>query len=89
MTQEIEFDPDKANANLRKHGVSFAEAASCFLDPNALAMEDMSEGEARWLLVGRSEVGRTLTIAYTLRGEIPRIISARKASARERTSYAS
>ena len=89
MTQGVEFDPGKASANLRKQGVGFAEAASCFLDPNALAMEDHSEGEARWLLIGRSEVGRMLTIAYTLRGDIPRLISARKASARERASYAS
>jgi uncharacterized DUF497 family protein len=52
-------------------------------------MEDQSVGEARWLLVGCSDVGRTLTIAYTLRGDIPRLISARKASARERASDAS
>ncbi len=52
---EIDFDPRMAAANLRKHRVSFEEAASYLLDPRALAMEDQrSEGEARWVLVGMS-----------------------------------
>jgi uncharacterized DUF497 family protein len=86
---EIEFDPHKAAANLRKHRVSFEEAASCLLDPRALAMEDQhSEGEARWVLVGMSARARLLTVVYTLRGDNPRLISARKATAKEAKNYA-
>ncbi|MBS0461865.1 MAG: BrnT family toxin [Proteobacteria bacterium] len=84
----IECDPDKAASNLRKHGVSFDEAATCLLDPQALAMPDDGADEARWLLVGCSASGRVLTICYTLRGDVPRLISARKATAREKASYA-
>lgn len=88
MPQGIEFDPAKASSNLLKHGVSFAEAATSLLDPHALAMEDASAGEPRWLLVGRSERGRLLTVSYALRGDVPRLISARKATAREKAGYA-
>lgn len=84
----VEFDPDKNAANLRKHGVDFVEAASCLMDPLAIAMEDPVEDEVRWLLVGCSERGRVLTISYTLRGEVPRLISARKATAREKACHA-
>jgi uncharacterized DUF497 family protein len=86
---EIEFDPRKAVANQRKHGVSFEEAASCLLDPHALVMEDEhSEGESRWLLVGMSARARLLTVVYTLREDNPRLISARRATTREAKSYA-
>lgn len=88
VPQGIEFDPAKAMANALKHGVSFAEAATSLLDPHALAMEDASDGEPRWLLVGCSERGRLLTVSYTLRGQVPRLISARKATAREKAGYA-
>lgn len=88
LMQGVAFDPGKAAANLRKHGVGFAEAATCLFDPQALVMEDDREGEARWLLVGCSECGRILTVVYTLRGDVPRLISARKATARERASHA-
>ncbi len=84
----VEFDPEKAAGNLRKHGVSFEEAATCLLDPQAMAMPDDSEDEARWLLVGCSVRGRVLPVSYTLRGDVPRLISARKATAREKTTYA-
>lgn len=86
---EIEFDPRKAAANQRKHRVSFEEAASCLLDPQALVMEDRhAEGEPRWVLVGMSGNARLLTVVYTLREDNPRLISARKATAREAKSYA-
>jgi uncharacterized protein len=66
---QIEWDPEKAEANLRKHRVSFDEAASALLDPKALAQEDEdAEGEPRWVLVGMSTSGRLLTLVYTLRG---------------------
>ncbi|GHT94993.1 membrane protein [Betaproteobacteria bacterium] len=85
----IEFDPLKAQANLKKHGIRFEEAATCLLDPLALVQEDGDvEGEQRWVLVGMSNTGRLLTVVYTLRGDMPRLISARKATKKEEKSYA-
>ncbi len=86
---EIDFDPAKARSNLKKHRVSFEEAASCLLDPMALVREDPdAHAEMRWLLLGLSASGRLLTVVYTLRGDTPRLISARRATAKEEKSYA-
>ena len=86
---ETEYDQNKAKSNLRKHGVSFAEAATALLDPNALAMEDSdSEDEARWILLGMSDRVRLLTVIYTLRGQRIRLISARRSSPGEAKTYA-
>jgi hypothetical protein len=84
----VEYDPAKNAANRLKHGVGFDEAATCLADPLALSVEDDAEGEERWLLVGCSERGRVLAVSYALREHVPRLISARKATAREKTSYA-
>jgi uncharacterized protein len=90
MHMEIEWDADKAAANLKKHGVSFEEAATSLLDPLALAQEDdASAGEARWILIGMSASARLLTVVYTLRPEDRiRLISARKATRKEASYYA-
>ena len=87
---EIEWDSDKADSNLKKHGVSFEEAATALLDPMALAQEDAtSEGEPRWVLIGMSVQMRLLTVIYTLRGQDRvRLISARKATRKEAKHYA-
>ena len=86
---EIEFDPRKAAANLRKHRVTFEEAASCLPDAHALVMEDeRSESESRWILVGMSARARLLTVIHTLRGDNPRLISARKATTKEAKNHA-
>lgn len=88
---DVEYDLAKAKANLKKHGVSFEEAASCLLDPVALVLEDRhSEGESRWVLVGLSDSARLLTVVYTLRHQDQRIrlISARSATRREADRYA-
>lgn len=87
---EIEWDPGKAATNEDKHGVRFEEAATSLLDPMALAQEDeSSEGEARWVLIGMSANARLLTVVYTLRDENRiRLISARKATRKEASSYA-
>ena len=86
---EFEFDPRKADSNLRKHRVAFDEAMTALLDPHALANEDPdAPDESRWVLVGRSAEGHLLTVVYTLRGENVRLISARRATAREERSYA-
>ena len=86
---EIEFDETKARANLKKHGVSFEEAATALFDDRALSMEDQyRKGESRWLLLGMSDLARVLMVVYTLRGHRIRLISARKASKREIKHYA-
>jgi uncharacterized protein len=87
---QIEFDPNKAAANLQKHGVSLGEAAGSLLDPLALVREDAAaEGEARFILVGMTREGRLLTVCYTLREEDTiRLISARKATRNEERQYA-
>src|SRR3990172_13319798 len=76
---DIEFDPKKASSNLKKHGVSFAEAASVLLNAMALVREDNdAEGEVRFLVVGISDAGNMLTVCYTLIGnEIILLISSR------------
>jgi len=85
----IEFDPQKAAANLRKHGVSFAHAETALRDPNAVTIEDPdAEGELRFVTLGMDALGRILVIIHTLRGERTRVISARKASPKEGESYA-
>lgn len=86
----IEFDPKKAASNLKKHGVSFEEATSCLLDPLALVRSDPdARDEQRLILLGMSRAGRLLTVCYTLRDDASiRLISARKATRKEVTSYA-
>jgi uncharacterized DUF497 family protein len=86
----IEFDQRKATSNLKKHGVSFDEAASALLDPMALVREDEdAKNEQRFLLVGMSNKGHLLTVCYTLRVEVIRLISARLATKNERRQYES
>jgi uncharacterized protein len=91
----FEWDPKKASVNLMKHGISFEEASTVFADPNAMDGRDLhhSAGERRFLRLGRSALDTVLMVAYTLRstgnGETIRIISARRASRKERAAYAS
>lgn len=87
---EFESDPAKAAQNLKKHQVSFEEAASVFGDPMAytFADPDHSAGEERWLMFGLSRMARILAIIYTHRRGKYRIISARLATRHERkTTY--
>lgn len=89
----FEWDPRKAEANAAKHGVSFDDAVTVFLDANGLDAPDLqhSEAETRFLRLGRAADGRVLMVAYTLRrsgdAETIRVISARRASRRERAAY--
>ena len=84
----IEWDPSKARLNARKHGISFAEAVACLEDEGALTMRDPFSGdEERWVAMGLDVLGRVLVVVYTWRGERVRLISARKATARERRRY--
>jgi uncharacterized protein len=87
----FEWDPAKAAANLRRHGVTFEEAQTAFLDEFALVIDDPehSQAEARFVLLGVSAAARILVVVHAyraLRARI-RIISARKASRAERASY--
>ena len=86
----IEFDPKKAASNLKKHRVSFEEAASCLLDPLARVRGDPDAvDELRLILLGMSHAGRLLAVCYPLhRDEEIRLISARKATKKEVTNYA-
>ena len=87
----FEWDRSKANANLKKHRVSFLEARTAFDDPHTVLEYDAvhSEHEDRWILSGLSEKGRLLTIAYAKADEkIYRIISARRATSAEKARYA-
>ena len=78
---EIEFDPDKAQSNLRKHRVSFAHAEQSLRDERAITIDDPdAEGERRFVTVGMDALGRVLVIVHSPRGDRVRIISARKAS---------
>ena len=86
---EMEWDPDKAIRNLAKHGVSFQEAATVFGDPLALTYydPDHSEEEDRFITFGHSSDGRLLVVSHTDRGDKTRIISARRATRKERKAY--
>jgi uncharacterized protein len=86
---KIEWDPRKARVNLRKHKVSFEEAATALSDPMAAtgADPDHSEREDRYVTFGVSKMGRLLVVAHTEEKETIRIISARTASKGERELY--
>jgi len=86
----IIWDANKAKSNIRKHRVTFDEAATCLLDPMALVVEDPdAEGEQRFILIGVSTNLRLITVCYALPDDDTiRIISARKPTAREEASYA-
>lgn len=84
----IEFDPAKARANLRKHGVGFAHAEQALRDPMALTIEDPdSRGEQRFVTLGSDALGRVPVVVHTQREERTRLISARKASRGEADRY--
>jgi uncharacterized DUF497 family protein len=84
----VEWDPAKARANLTKHGIDFADASIAFEDEFALTIEDKSaRGEQRFITLCRDPNNRVIVIVYTDRGETIRIISARRATSRERQAY--
>jgi len=85
---EFEWDESKSNRCLQDRGFDFAFAARAFFDPNRQVAEDdrYAYGEPRYRLTGAIE-GRLFVVAYTLRGEVVRIISARKANQREITAH--
>lgn len=84
-----EWDDDKAQSNLIKHGVSFEEAATVFEDPVAITFNDQehSETEERFVTIGYSAQLRALLVINTEREDNIRIISARKTTPSERKLY--
>jgi uncharacterized protein len=86
---EFEWDPRKARANLRKHRISFEEAATVFNDVLSFTYDDEphSRTEKRYATLGISNDGHVLVVAHTTRGERVRIISAREATPREKRWY--
>jgi len=85
----FEWDPNKAQANLEKHGVAFEEAATAFGDPLSLTIEDPdhSEEENRYILIGQAITHRLLVVVHTEQHDRIRIISARMATKQEIRTY--
>lgn len=85
----FEWEADKAAANVKKHHVSFDEAATVFYDPLAATFRDPdhSDDESRFVTVGYSARDRLLIVCHAERGAATRLISARRATARERKRH--
>lgn len=87
---EVEWDPQKAAINLKKHGVRFSDAVAVLYDPNALSFEDTTaQGEQRFIVIGMDHLWRLLVVVYTDRENSIRLISARPATSSEREKYES
>ena len=89
MPLTFEWHPPKARSNFAKHGVGFEEASTVFGDPLSLTIPDPehSRMEERFVTMGTAFTGKLLVVVHTDRGDNIRIISARRASRRERKSY--
>lgn len=91
MAMRFEWDPDKNAINRRKHGISFKEAQTAFYDENARLIPDPdhSDAEDRFILLGMSDKSRILLVCHCYREKesMIRIISARRATAKERSQY--
>jgi hypothetical protein len=82
-----QWDPEKAAANLRKHGVDFADAETALRDEMALTMPDDDPEGQRFVALATDALGRLLVVVYEWRGDDVRLISARKANRSERRQY--
>jgi uncharacterized protein len=80
---DFEWDETKARTNLRKHGVTFDEAVTVFLDPRAIDAPDI-EHEDRFVVIGRAVSSRVLFVVYVERRDRLRLVSARKATPAQR-----
>ena len=85
----FEWDQQKAQSNLVKHGIAFKEAQTVFDDPLYVDFynPDHSQNENRYIIIGASSMGHILLVSYTERGNITRIISARKVTKQEFKAY--
>lgn len=89
MYMKVVWDPIKAHNNLKNHGIRFSDAELVLWDPNGITIEDAisSETEQRQVTIGFDAIGRILVVIYAYRGEDIRLISARKATKKERKIY--
>lgn len=87
----FEWDDKKASQNIKKHGISFEEATTVFGDPFSITIYDPlhSREEDRFVILGMSDKNRILVVVHTERNDRIRIISARKATKKERKQYES
>jgi uncharacterized DUF497 family protein len=85
---EFEWDENKNKSNAQKHGINFNDAKEVFNDENSKIAPDLRKdyGEERWKIIGKI-YGSIISVIYTVRNEVTRIISARKASSTERKEY--
>ena len=83
----VQWDAEKAAANLRKHGVDFADAETGLRDEMAMTVADDDPMEERFVTLGMDALGRLLVVVYEWRGDDVRLISARKATRAERRQY--
>jgi uncharacterized DUF497 family protein len=84
----VTWDPAKARVNLRKHGIRFSDAEGVLFDPLAITLEDSSAtGEQRHVSIGRDTLRRTLVVVCAHWGDDIRLISARRATQKERLQY--
>jgi uncharacterized DUF497 family protein len=84
---KVEWDPAKAKANRRKHGIDFADAATVLLDELATTIRDDSADEERYVTIGTDALGRVLVVVYSWAEDGIRLISARKSTKKERQQY--
>ena len=91
MSINFEWDEDKAQENLKKHGIGFDEAISVFNDSLSLTIPDIkhSVGEERFIDIGLSNRNRLIIVVYTERNNVIRLISSRLATKKEKKSYES
>ena len=90
LHMRFQYDPAKAAENLKKHGVSFPDAEGVLFDPLAITVEDPDAvGEQRFISIGLGGAGELLVVVYAERGSEYRLISARRATRKERRQYES
>ena len=84
----VQYDPVKAAANVRKHGVSFADAEGVLADPLSVTIEDPdAQRERRYIAIGSGNLGELLVLVYSMHADECRLISARRATGKERKAY--
>jgi uncharacterized DUF497 family protein len=84
---DLEWDLKKAAANLRQHGIDFADAATALHDDLAITVFDDETGEERFVTVAADALGRVVVVVFTWRGSQIRLFSARRATRAERLRY--
>jgi uncharacterized protein len=83
----VEWDEGKADANLRKHGIDFADAVTVLHDELAVTIREQTATETRVVTIGSDVFRRVLVVVYAWRGTNVRLVSARRATRRERRAY--